>query len=143
MAKATMKLPDDLIEKISKLGDKTDEICEKALTEGAKVAEKRVRNNLKSVVGKDTYYESRSTGELESSLGVTPVLMDSNGNYNIKIGFDEPRSDDISNAMLANILEYGKAGQAPKPFLKPAKNKAKKECLEKIKSVIESEVDNL
>ena len=42
---------------------------------------------------------------------LTPPLVDRDGNHNIKVGFAEPRSDGGSNAMLANIIEYGKSGQ--------------------------------
>lgn len=58
-------------------------------------------------------------GELERSLGLTPPLVDRDGNHNIKVGFAEPRSDGGSNAMLANIIEYGKNGQPAKPFSNP------------------------
>ena len=45
--------------------------------------------------------------------------------------------------MLANILEYGKVGQPPKPFMKPTKSKSKKPALEKIKSTLEEEINKL
>lgn len=35
--------------------------------------------------------------------------------------FKEPRSDGESNAKIASIIEYGKQGQPPNPFLKSAK----------------------
>ncbi len=143
MAQVTMKYPDDLIAKLSSLEKKTDEICEKALTAGAEVVEKEVRTNLVSVVGKGTKEPSRSTGQLVKALGVTKVRVDNNGNYNIKIGFDEPRSDGDSNAKIANILEYGKVGQSPKPFLAPAKKKTRKPVTEKMKSVLEEEINRL
>ena len=134
MPKVNLKLPDDLIKRISTLGDKTDEICEKALKAGAEVVEKQL---------KDLKYDSRSTGQLQNAIGITPVLVDKNGNYNIKIGVDENRSDGLSNTMLANILEYGKVGQPPKPFMKPTKSKSKKPALEKIKSTLEEEINKL
>lgn len=143
MAKMTVKLPDDMIAKISKLGDRTDEICEKALKAGAEIAEEKVRSNLKSVIGKDLKTDSRSTGELVDALGVTPVGIDKNGNYDVKIGFKEPRKDGSSNAKIANILEYGKVGQPPKPFLKPAQKATKKQSFEKVKAVFDEEVSKL
>ena len=49
------------------------------------------------------------------ALGISSVRIDDKGNCNIKIGFsDEKRR--WSNAKIANILEYGKHGQPPKPF---------------------------
>ena len=105
--------------------------------------EKQLKNNLDSVIGKDLKYDSRSTGQLQNAIGITPVLVDKNGNYNIKIGVDENRSDGLSNTMLANILEYGKVGQPPKPFMKLTKSKSKKPALEKIKSTLEEEINKL
>ena len=80
---------------------------------------------------------------LESSIGLSPTKLDKNGNYNIKIGFAEPRSDGLSNAMLANLIEYGKSGQPPRPFLKPAKSASKAECLNVMKRTLEEEIEKL
>ena len=104
MAKVDIKMPDDFLEKLSKLGAKTDEISERVLEAGGEVVLAKIRSNLSSVVGKDTKVESRSTGELERSLGMTKAKVDRQGNHNIKIGFAEPRSDGGSNAKIANIL---------------------------------------
>ena len=128
MAKVQMVLPDDVLQTLSKLGDKSDDITKEILKAGGEVVLKKVQNNLSAVVGRDTKYESRSTGELEKSLGVSAPLLDRNGNYNVKIGFAEPRSGGESNAKIANILEYGRHGQPAKPFLAPAKRAAKKAC---------------
>lgn len=142
MAKAYVKLPDDFLEKISRLGSKTDVICEKMLKAGGEVVLSRVKSNLSSVIGSGTKYKSRSTGELERALGLSKVRIDKNGNYNIKIGFAESRKDGSSNAKLANIIEYGKSGQVAKPFLKPAKASSKSKCIEVMKSTFDKEVNN-
>ena len=142
MAKAYVKLPDDFLEKISRLGSKTDVICEKMLKAGGEVVLSRVKSNLSSVIGSGTKYKSRSTGELERALGLSKVRIDKNGNYNINIGFDESRKDGSSNAKLANIIEYGKSGQVAKPFMKPAKASSKSKCIEVMKSTFDKEVNN-
>ena len=138
-----MMLPDDFLKRLSKLGDKTDEITKEVLKAGGEVVLKKVQQNLTEVVGKDTKYPSQSTGELEKSLGVSAPLLDRNGNFNVKVGFAEPRSDGESNAKLANILEYGKHGQPAKPFLAPAKRSAKKQCEAAMKAKFEEEVKKL
>ena len=143
MARCNFSMPDDFLSKISRLAEKTDEIVPRVLEVGAEVVFTKVKSNLQSVVGNNTKIESRSTGQLISALGVSPAKQDNNGNFNVKIGFDEPRSDDESNAKIANILEYGKSGQPPKPFLKPAKTQSKKSCIEAMKNKLESEIDNL
>ena len=143
MARAYVKLPDEYLEKLSRLGDRTDTICEKMLKAGGEIVLSKVKSNLNSVVGSGTKYKSRSTGELEKSLGLSKVRLDKNGNYNIKIGFAETRKDGSSNAKLANIIEYGKSGQVAKPFLKPAKLSSKTSCIETMKSVFDKEVNNI
>ena len=143
MAKVEIKLPEDFLLRLSRLGDKTDEIIPKVLEAGGEVVEEKVRANLRAVIGRNTKERSRSTGELLSALGVSPAKIDRDGDYNIKVGFAEPRSDGRSNAMIANVLEYGKSGQPAKPFLKPAKTVARAPCIEAMKAAFEKEVEKL
>jgi HK97 gp10 family phage protein len=138
-----MKLPEDFLLKISKLGEKTDEIIPRVLEAGGQIVEEKVKSNLQSIIGRDTLEESRSTGELIKALGVSPALMDKDGNFNVKVGFSEPRLDGKSNAMIAGVLEYGKSGQPPKPFLKPAKSASRKACIETMKQKLEKEVESI
>ena len=154
MAKATYKLPEDFLMKVSRLADKTDEIVPRVLQAGGEVVEKKVRSNLQAVIGSGTKEESRSTGELVGALGVSPAMLDRDGNFNVKVGFDEPRRQqnaavrkrsykERTNAMIANVLEYGKHGQPAKPFLKPAKSTSKNACIEAMKAKLESEMGSV
>ena len=143
MAKATMKLPDEFLMKVSQLAERTDETLPRVLQAGGEVVEPKVRSNLHSVIGRGTKEESRSTGELIGALGVSSAMQDKDGNYNVKIGFSEPRSDGKSNAMIAGVLEYGKHGQPAKPFLKPAKSASKNDCIAAMKAKLESEVNGI
>ena len=143
MAKVQVKMPEDFLLKLSRLGDKTDEIIPKVLEAGGEVVVEKVRANLCSVVGRDTTVGSRSTGELVSALGVSPAKIDREGNYNVKVGFAEPRSDGRSNAMIANVLEYGKSGQPAKPFLKPARTASRAPCIAAMKQRFEQEVGKI
>ena len=143
MAKADFKFPDEFLTKLSRLGKDTDAVAEKVLEAGGKVVLAKVKSNLSSVIGSGTKYDSRSTGELEQSLGLSPVKLNRVGNHDIKIGFSEPRSDGGSNARIANILEYGKHGQPAKPFLKPAKSASKAECIRVMEQTLKEEVEKL
>jgi HK97 gp10 family phage protein len=143
LARASFRMPEDFLLKISTLADKTDEIIPKVLKEGGEVVSAKVKSNLQAVIGKETKYDSRSTGELIDALGVTPAGVDRNGNYDVKVGFDEPRKDGESNAKIANILEYGKSGQPPKPFLKPAKTASRNACIEAMKKKLDEEINKL
>ena len=98
---------------------------------------------MQGVIGKQTKTESRSTGELLESLGTTPSKIDREGNYNVKIGFSEPRKDGSSNSKIANILEYGRSNQAAKPFLKPEKTSSRKECLDAMQEQFQRELKQI
>ncbi len=141
MAKVDIKMPDEFLEKISKVGSDFDAIAETVLEAGGEVVLAKTKSNLSAVIGKGTKHESRSTGELESALGITSVKMDRQGNHNIKVGFAEPRTEGTSNAKIANTIEYGKHGQPAKPFLKPAKRASKNECITTMQDKFEEEVD--
>ena len=143
VARCTMKMPEEFLLKISRLGNKTDDVCGRVLNAGAEVVLKKVRTNLRNVISKETKTQSCSTSEFERSLGVSPVLSDKNGNLNVKIGFSEPRSDGESNAKIASIIEYGKSGQPPKPFMKPAKSASRKECMTVMINTLDDEVKSI
>jgi len=143
MAKADINFPDAFLEQLSRLGNQFDSVAQSVLEAGGEVVLEKAQRNLAAVVGTGTKYDSRSTGELVDSLGLSPVKLNKSGNHDIKVGFSEPRSDGGSNAKIANILEYGKHGQAPKPFMKPAKTSSKAECLQVMKDTLEAEVKKL
>jgi hypothetical protein len=66
--------------------------------------------------------------------------LNRNGDFDVKVGFAEPRRDGGSNAKIGNILEFGKHGQPPRPFLKPAKIASRDACIERMRRVFEEEV---
>jgi HK97 gp10 family phage protein len=138
-----MKMPEELLLKLAALGNRTDEIIPKVLEVGGKVVLSAAKSNLQSAIGSNTKYESRSTGQLLSALGLSGARRDKDENYNVKIGFDENRTDGKSNAMIANVIEYGKHGQPPKPFLKPAVGKSKNAVISAMTGKYESEVRSL
>ena len=143
MARGSYKMPEDFLLKVSTLAEKTDEIIPKVLEAGGEVVKAKVKTNLQATIGSDTKLTSRSTGELVDALGITPAGVDRDGNYNVKVGFDEPRKDGESNAKIANILEYGKSGQPAKPFLKPAKTASRKPCIEAMKRKLDEEISKI
>jgi HK97 gp10 family phage protein len=143
MARGSYKMPEDFLLKVSTLAEKTDEIIPKVLEAGGEVVKAKVKANLQATIGSDTRLPLRSTGELIDALGVTPAGVDRDGNYNVKVGFDEPRKDGESNAKIANILEYGKSGQPAKPFLKPAKTASRNACIEAMKRKLDEEISKI
>lgn len=73
MAIVDVKMPDEFLERMSRLGSNFDSIAETVLQAGGEVVLAKTQSNLSSVIGSDTKYDSRATGELESSLGLTSV----------------------------------------------------------------------
>ncbi|GHU75199.1 hypothetical protein FACS1894188_05520 [Clostridia bacterium] len=137
MAKVKVQVDEEFALRLATLADKTDVIVPKVLESGGEVVLAKVKSNLESVLS------GESTGELARSLGLSKARLNHDGNYDVKVGFSEPRSDGKSNAMLANVLEYGKHNQPPRPFLKPAKRQTESACVEAMKQKFESEVENL
>lgn len=141
MAKVQIKMPDEFLERLSKLGDRFDTSAPRVLEAGAKVLVSQARSNLQAAIGKNLKYKARSKGDLVRSLGVTPALQDRDGNWNIKVGVgDSTDADGVPNALKAQVLEYGKHGQPPKPWLKPARSKSKGAILDAMKKELESEL---
>ena len=141
MAKVDIKMPEEFLQRLSRLGSEFDEVAESVLEAGGEVVLARVKGNLAGVVGQGTKYDSRSNGELEAALGLSPAKLNRDGNHDVKIGFVEPRKDGGSNAKLANILEYGRHGQPAKPFLKPAKTASKSAAISAMQQKFEEEVE--
>jgi HK97 gp10 family phage protein len=150
MAKCEVKLPDELYRALTKLSNKTDEILESTLEAGGKVILRYAKANLNQVAGS---LSDRSTGQIQSALGLSPVDVDKYGQHNIKVGFNEPRLEQPkggkyirykkTNAMVANILEYGKSDQPGRPFVRPALVQSKKFAENAIKSKFDEEVNKL
>lgn len=141
MAKVDIKMPEEFLEKISRLGKDFDTVAESVLEAGGEVVLEKAKGNLSGVVGRGTKHPSRSTGELEESIGLSKARVNREGNHDIKVGFSEPRSDGESNAKLAMLLEYGKHGQPAKPFMKPAKSASKAAAIAAMQRKFEEEVD--
>ena len=137
MASCKYKLPEEFLRKLSMLGSETDRITEEVLQAGGEVVLAKAKSNLSSVLS------GNSSGELLSALGMSGILQDRNGDSNIKIGFSEPRKDGTSNALIANVLEYGKHNQPPKPFMTPAKKQSKNECINTMINKLEEEIKKL
>ncbi len=140
MAKVKIQMPNGLLDQLASMGNALDAAIPRALEAGGKVVLDRMKSNLRAAIGRGTKVKSRSTGKLAAALGVSPAKLDREGNLDVKVGFSENRGA-VSNAMLANVLEYGKHGQQPKPFLKQTKSLSRKPCIEAMQQVLKEELD--
>lgn len=144
MAKASFKLPEDFLEKMSKLNSNFDEIAPRVLQAGAEPASKKAKSNLALRIGQGTKEPSESTGELLASLETTKPVQNQNGDWTLRVGIPTTKdSKGVSNALKAAVIEYGKSGQSPKPWLKPTKSASKKACIEALKEALDKEMGKL
>ncbi|GHU70030.1 hypothetical protein FACS1894184_14910 [Clostridia bacterium] len=140
IAKCSIIIDEAILGKLEGLGERVDEIVEKALKAGAGVVHSAVASRLSSSIGR-TKYPSRSMGALQSALGVSPVKAGRDGSVDIRVGFAENRHDGGVNAKLASILEHGKSGQPARPFMKPAKSASNAAAESAMKAVVEAEMN--
>lgn len=144
MAKVELKMPEDFLERISRINENFDRIMPGVLEAGAKPVLDKAESNLQSVIAKGTKHKSKSTGDLVSAIGKSSAWQDRNGNWNMKVGIGKSKDrKGVSNALKAMVLEYGKSGQPPKPWLKPAGAASKKACISEMKAKLDRELKSL
>ena len=162
MATVTIKLPDEFMNQLSEFDGRLEDIFEKSLEDGAEIAEKQARANLKAVIGSGTKFPSESKGQLLGALGTSPVKPSDLGGFDIRVGFAEPRKKksgattyskklksgkvsnyEYTNEMIANIIECGKKGQAAKPFMKPAEDATKSKVNAKMEETFKAEAEKI
>ena len=162
MSTVTIKLPDEFMNQLSEFDSRLEDIFTKSLEDGAEIAEQQARANLQSVIGSGTKLPSRATGQLLRMLGTSPVKPSELGGFDIHVGFAEPRTKkdgtttykkklksgkisnyEYTNEMVSNILEYGKKGQAAKPFMKPAEDATKSKVKAKMEETFKTEAEKI
>ena len=144
MARGSYKMPDDFLEKLSRLNKKFDEIAPRVLEKGAEPVVKKAKEKLSARIGENTKEPSKSTGELLESMESTKPVQDINGNWKLRVGVPTTKdSKGVPNALKAAVIEYGKSGQPPKPWLKSTKRASRKVCIETMKKALDKEIDKL
>jgi ribonuclease HII len=98
MAKMTVKLPDDMIAKISKLGDRTDEICEKATAYCVASVDEKMIDEINILQA--TFKAMR---DAVSGLEVTPdyVLIDGDKSPSVDIAHETVIKGDSKSMSIA------------------------------------------
>lgn len=125
---------DELALKLSQLGTQSDEIAKKAVFAGAKVVADKIRANLRGVLSR------KGTGDLESSLGISPIKVDKNGVVNAKIGFSGYDRKGTANQLKARVLESGSSQQRKRPFVRPAVTATKQRAQSEMQRVVDEEI---
>lgn len=137
MAKFTFKAGEDYELKLSALASGSEQIAKKALHEAAGIVADKIRVNLEANLAGS----GQSTGALADSLGITPVDMNQEGYWNVKIGFDGYDAKGVPNQLKARVMESGSSTVRKRPFVRPAVNATKKAAVEAMQKVIDEEIE--
>ena len=133
MAKMDVILPDDLQKKLDNLGKNMDRIAAASLEAAAKPVLKAVLESYDRVAPRPLVvkkrrmynYGIRSTGDLRRHFGISQVLVNRKGDWDIKIGVGKEKvpGTKISYGRLVALIEAGckKRNQPARPFMKTAK----------------------
>jgi len=133
MAKAEVLFPSGFLEAVDSLDNGFPAVAEDMLEAAGDVILPEFRKRLEGVIDN---VDDRSSGQLVDMLGLSPVKVDRDGNYNIKAGFIEARDDGKINALIANVIEhgireeYGSSKRGAKPFLRPTQQAARRPAIE-------------
>ena len=136
-ARMSFKAGDEFALALSRLETGSEEIAKKAIYAGANVIADKIKSNLQGVLSDE------ATGELVDSFGVTPISLDSSGNFNAKIGFDGYDSKGVANQLKARVIESGTSKKQKHPFVRPAVNATKATAVARMGEVIDEEIRKL
>jgi len=150
LATITFKKGDDYALKLAKLGDRTEEICKKAIYPAAGIVANQINANLKANLDDPEYVGKlpnilfknsgrATTGDLFSSFGISPIKLGTDGYYSCKIGFDGYDQHGVPNQLKARAMESGTSKLRKRPFVRPAVKATQKKALESMKKVVDEE----
>lgn len=146
LARIDINLGEEFMKKLSLLGSKVAEISEKAVLAGAEPVKAEMDRELHKVLSGD------SSGELEISLGISPVRTDKKGVINAKIGYagyDRHRKktakfpNGIPNALKARALDSGTSTERKRPYVRNAIKKSKELSLTKMNETVDNEIKKI
>lgn len=160
MATIQFKKGDEYLIKISRLAAASKEqVCGKAIYGAADIVANEIRNQLINVPTDEKYGTESDMANgprkiqkkgLYDSLGIASMQTDSNGDMNVKIGFDgynEVKTKAFPNGqpnqMVARSVERGTSFMKANAFVKKAVSASKENALNKIKSTVDEEIKKI
>ena len=122
MALAKFIADDDFMIRLERAATDFPSVAEKVIRAGAAVLAPVMRRRLSGILS------ASATGQLVAALGITPVKLDRDANYNAHIGFDGYQQPGYGKfpigvpfALIARSFESGAGDWRPKtPFARPA-----------------------
>lgn len=162
MAKISFSGQSDYFKKLQQLEQAfaKDVTLEKAVHAGAAPVADQIRRNLEGIPSEA--FRKLQPGELihglsdseksdlQESFGLSPISRDKNGFVHTKAGFDGYGSfptktypQGVPNALVARAAESGSSVREKTPFVRPAVNATRKEAVEAMENVIDSELKKI
>ncbi len=160
MARMTFMAGEDYMLKLSYISAHSSDIAEKALAAASGIVADKIRSNLEQLP-EDTFrfleegekfnvLSKSQKWDLLNSLGITPMNVDRNGDYNVKVGFDGYGSfptkaypKGLPNQLLARAIESGSPVRLKKPFVRTAVNSVKKQAINIMNQTIIEELKKI
>lgn len=135
-----------MIKKLEALGNDLEEISKKAIDNTLPILEKSVEKNLDRYI----HNSKNSTGELKKSIYQRKAKKNNKtGDVKGAIAFkgtryknkNKTKESAVRNGLIAGVLEYGKKGQPPRPFLRIAAAESEQEVTNAIRDVFNQEIE--
>lgn len=153
MAKIEMKGLEDYMIRLSRLEQASkEEICGKAIYQGAGIVADAIREELKRLPTDESFGTTENPAQgikavqkegLIQSLGITS-MKESNGFLNVKIGFDGYNKVKTArwpkgqpNTMVARAAESGTTWLRKSPFVRTGVRKSKNAALEAMRNSVD------
>ena len=158
MAKMTVKGLDEVVDKLSMLGSKSDQVVKRALYEGTGVVADEIKENIRAIPVSEMWGtpEIPKTGPtvkerfgLLEGLGISPMVT-SDGKTDVSVGFDGYCGESTKKyptgkpvAMIARSVERGTSFMYAHKFIKPAARAAKSKAIAKMQQTAAEEIQKL
>lgn len=148
LAKIEMTGLEKFSDKLKKLGADIGKIAGRVVRAGADPVADAIRTNLEknlrdpAGVGRsgNPYKQTRSTGDLLNSFGITPPNVDEKGRTNVHIGFEGYDRKHTANALKARAMESGTSVLKKRPFVRPAVAKTRKQAISNMQRTLDEEL---
>jgi hypothetical protein len=142
---------DEYIDKVDKLGGKSDGMAKRALYEGVAVVGESIRQAIIALPYHPTKGISHAQKEgLLDGLGFSLMKHPKKGVWYVKIGFDGYNSvrtkkhpNGQPNAMIAAAVNSGTSRRAKTNFIYKAVNRAKQQSMSAMKVRFDADIENL
>lgn len=134
MAKFRIDIPDSMnkmIDNLQKCSKDSEKIIKKAVYQGAKI----VGDAIDARIPEDS-------GDLRKSFYLAK-MENENGYIHTETGFADYDSRGVPNALKANVLESGSSKVKKHPFIRPAINASKGQCVQAMQDTLIKEINNL